>query len=358
MARHLIATYRNVPGEHCGSTAMRNLIRHYCALELPEAVVFGLGSGIHCVLLESDRYDPSVMLFGRSATMETDVADALGLAYVERTEIDDRAAWDVVRAEVAADRPTMLSGDAFHLDYRDFKVHFPAHRFVLVGFDDETRMAAVVDRIDVAPQPCSYDALATSRNPKDFISTQNLWGRFTDGSTSRSLPEACAIALRRAATRMLAEPAVADTTPGLAGGMQDAHQSGAVRATTGIGALERLATCLPAVLARPEGRAFARYAGSCIEVFGTGGGNFRRLYASFLRWVHEGGHADVTVADADAMEESARAWTMLSTVLRRFASTEQPAARDTARAAVATITRIRELEARTFERLAQRRTLG
>jgi hypothetical protein len=228
VASHLIATYRNVPGEHCGSTAMRNLIRHYCALELPEAVVFGLGSGIHCMLLESDRYDPSVMLFGRSATMETDVADALGLAYVERTEVDDRAAWDVVRAEVAADRPTMLSGDAFYLHYRDFKVHFPAHRFVLVGFDDETRMAAVVDRIDAAPQPCSYDALAASRNPKDFISTQNLWGRFTDGSTSRSLPEACAIALRRAATRMLAEPGEGDTTPGPAGGMQDAHRSGTV----------------------------------------------------------------------------------------------------------------------------------
>jgi Domain of unknown function (DUF4872) len=235
-------------------------------------------------------------------------------------------------------------------------VHFPAHRFVLVGFDDERRMAAVVDRIDAAPQPCSYDALAASRNPKDFISTQNLWGRFTDGSTSHSLPEACAIALHRAATRMLAEPGMGDTTPGLAGGMQDTHHSGALRATAGIAALERLATCLPTVLAQPDGRVFARYAGSCIEVFGTGGGNFRRLYASFLRWAHEGAYADVTTADADAMEESAGAWTMLSTVLRRFASAEEPAAHDTAKAAVATIERIRELEAPTFERLAQRTT--
>jgi len=351
VATHLIATYRNVPGEHCGSTAMRNLIRHYCALELPEAVVFGLGSGIHCMLLESDHLDPSVMIFGRSATMEADVAEALGLAYLERTEVDDRAAWDVVRAEVAADRPTMLSGDAFYLDYRDFKVHFPAHRFVLVGFDDETRMAAVADRIDAAPQLCGCDALAASRNPKDFISTQNLWGRFADGSMSRSLPEACAIALRRAATRMLAQPGDGDTTPGLAGGMQ--NRNGAVHAAAGIAALERLATCLPMVLARPDGRALARYASSCIEVFGTGGGNFRRLYAAFLRWVHEGGYADVTTGDADAMEESARAWTLLSTVLRRFASAAEPNARDAAQAAVATIESIRGLEARTFERLAR-----
>jgi len=356
MARHLITTYRNVPGEHCGSTAMRNLIRHYCALDLPEAVVFGLGSGIHCMLLESDHYDPSVMLFGRSATMETDVADALGLAYVERTEVDDRAAWDVVRAEVAADRPTMLSGDAFYLDYRDFKVHFPAHRFVLVGFDDERRMADVVDRIDVAPQPCSYDALAASRNPKDFISTQNLWGRFADGSVSHSLPEACAIALRRAATRMLAQPGEGDATAELAGGMEDARRSGTMRATAGISALDRLAACLPTVLAQPSGRPFARYAASCIERFGTGGGNFRRLYASFLRWAHEGGHADVTPADADAMDESAHAWTMLSNVLRDFAAAEESVVGDTATAAVATIETIRALETRTFERLAQRTT--
>ena len=41
----LIEGYRSFPGEHCGSVAMRGLLRHYCGLELPEPAVFGLGSG-------------------------------------------------------------------------------------------------------------------------------------------------------------------------------------------------------------------------------------------------------------------------------------------------------------------------
>ena len=32
----LIEGYRNHPGEHCGSVAMRSLLEHYCGLELPE----------------------------------------------------------------------------------------------------------------------------------------------------------------------------------------------------------------------------------------------------------------------------------------------------------------------------------
>ena len=42
----MIEGYRNHPGEHCGSVAMRGLLGFYCELELPEDVLFGLGSGV------------------------------------------------------------------------------------------------------------------------------------------------------------------------------------------------------------------------------------------------------------------------------------------------------------------------
>jgi len=351
MGRQMIASYRNVPGRHCGSTAMRNLIQHYCGLELSEAEVFGLGSGIGFALLEADRYDPGVMLFGRSATMEVDVADALGLRYTEQTEADDRRAWQLVRDEVLAGRPTMLSGDALYLDYRDFKVHFPAHRFVLVGFDDDVRTAFVADRIDVEPQPCAYDALAASRNPKDFISTCNLWGRFHDGTVGRSLRDAFAIAVGRAATRMLERSDLAmagDEATGIAG---------AVRVTTGIAGLDRLAEFLPEYLARPSGHAFARYAGACIETFGTGGGNFRLMYAEFLETACVRGYGAVAPADVETVRASARAWTALANQLRAFAGGESPAsdaASHEGETMVAIVREIRELEARVFERLAGR----
>jgi hypothetical protein len=335
MARTLIENYRNVPGEHCDSTAMRNLIRHFCGLELSEATVFGLGSGIDFVLIETDRYEPGVFLFGRSATMETDVADALGLHYTEQAEPDDDRAWQVVRDEVAAGRPTMLSGDALYLDYRDFRVHFPAHRFVLLGFDDAARKAAVADRIVPETQFCSYEALAASRNPKDFISTTNLWGTFHDGTVGRSIREAARRAILKAATRMLA-------------GASHATGNG-VDMSNGIAALSRLAERMPAVLARPDATSVARYAGACIESFGTGGGNFRLLYAAFLEEARVGGWAPVEASDVTAVRDSARCWTELSQRLRSFAAGEIA---DVVAPSVALVESIRDIERGVFERLA------
>ena len=50
----LITGYRNLTGRHCGSTAMRNLVFHYCGLALTEEEVFGLGSGLDFLLIRND----------------------------------------------------------------------------------------------------------------------------------------------------------------------------------------------------------------------------------------------------------------------------------------------------------------
>ena len=127
-----IENYRNLTAGHCGSGAMRNLIYHYCSLELEEGVIFGLGAGLDTVFFDYEAQDPPFMLFGRGSSMEADLADTLGLDYAEQIETDDDKAWEEVREEVIAGRPTMLSGDILYLDYREYKVHFPAHRFVLL----------------------------------------------------------------------------------------------------------------------------------------------------------------------------------------------------------------------------------
>ena len=44
--RAMIDDFRIAPAGHCGSGSMRNLIYHYCHLDLEEGVVFGLGAGL------------------------------------------------------------------------------------------------------------------------------------------------------------------------------------------------------------------------------------------------------------------------------------------------------------------------
>ncbi len=269
--------FANVPGEHCGSTAMRNLIRHYCGLELSEPAAFGLGAGIDLLYLEAAEFDPAISAYGRGITMEMDLCAALGIDYREAPDLDDAHAWEVVRDEVLAGRPTMLSGDIYYLDYRKFEVHIPSHRFVLVGLDDDREIAWIADRVDPEPQPCSYGALAASRNPRDAISTYNLWGKFHGSEVRRTPEEAHEAALARTARRMLGlDDSQSALIQMMAGGRR-------FSITTGLAGLRRCAAELPGWGQRPGAARLARYASSTIERFGTGGGNFRVLYAAFLR---------------------------------------------------------------------------
>ena len=335
----LIQNYTNFPGEHCGSSAMRGLLNHYCGLELPEPVVFGLGSGVATVYLTGEGMDPARLLFGRSIDMETTLAENLQVDYREQTESDDDVAWQTARDEVLSGRPTMLSGDILYLDYREYKVHFPGHRFVLLGFDDATEKASIADRINVAPELCSYGALRTSRNPPEGMSTQNLWGRFHGTDVGRPLVEAARIAIARCCEHML-------------GTNEDARRAVLSSDSVGLGirGVRQLADDLPSWGGRADASWVASYNARCIEKFGNGGGNFRRLYAGFLDWAHQ---LDPSLAPPDAGErarEAADGWTALSGTLAALAKGGAgPEAWETARTQA---NGIADLEEALFQRLA------
>jgi hypothetical protein len=281
------------------------------------------------------------VVFGRTVSMEMDVGRSLGVDYREQPEDDDARAWEVVREEVLAGRPTMLSGDILYLDYREYKVHFPGHRFVLVGFDDEIQKAYIADRINVAPEACSYGALFTSRNPPEGISTHNLWGKFHGTEMAHGLEEACRIAISLCARRMLGEES---SFPADFGGKGD------TRAVTGIAGIRQLALDLPSWEGREDAAWLASYNSRCIEKFGNGGGNFRRLYAGFLAWAHE---LDSGLIDAKApalATKAADGWTALAATLA--ATTEEGAASSLWREAAAQAAAIAETEAELFGRLA------
>jgi hypothetical protein len=344
--RQLIRDYENRPGEHCGSTAMRNLLRHYCGLRLSEAETFGVGSGLDFLLIEDESYQPAVLSFGRSLTLETDVAAAFGIDYREQIELDDDRAWEVVREEVRQGRPTMLSGDALYLNYRDFRVHFPSHRFVLLGFDDDEGTAWVADRIDAAPQLCSCDALRKSRNPPDFLSTHNLWGKFHGREVGRAPEEAYRAALELNAQRMLGHDGAQEA-------ILTAQASGRpTEVATGLRGLREYRDRLTKWRHRDDSRQLAEYASQCIEKFGTGGGNFRTMYASFLRRARQ---VLPDVIDAELPEladASSQRWTTLSEHLWEVA--RGPGSDELWESCAHVVGEIVKLETRLFETLGTR----
>ena len=272
----MIDDFRIIPAGHCGSGSMRNLIYHYCDLDLPEAVVFGLGAGIDCVFFTRPE-DTGFTLFGRGVTMEADLARTLGIDYSEQTQPDNDLAWEAVRAEVDAGRPTMLSGDILYLDYREYKVHFPGHRFVLLGYDDARQEVYIADRIKATPETCSMAALRKSRNPPNAISTYNLWGKFHSGRVAVSLPAACENALRLTVDRML----------GRDSSQADLMSSSLIENAalgTGLAGLTLLAGHMRNWPQQSQAHFCARDLDNAIEKFGTGGACFRQHFADFLGW--------------------------------------------------------------------------
>ncbi|MFT4569443.1 MAG: hypothetical protein ACI8TX_000661 [Hyphomicrobiaceae bacterium] len=335
----MIDTYQSFPGEHCGSVAMRGLLNHYCDLQLPEAAVFGLGSGVDSVLIANPSMNPAVVLFGRTATMEIDLGSALGIDYREVTERDDNVAWQMVRDEVIAGRPTMLSGDIFYLDYREFTVHFPGHRFVLVGFDDESHNAFIADRVRPEAETCSYAALATSRNPTEGMSTHNLWGRFHSTKPERSLSEASRFAIDRTVRRMLS-----DSSADL-GSLAGAD----TRVVTGVAGTRAFANEVRTWGEREDRAWLASYNARCIEKFGNGGGNFRRMYAGFLEWTRTMDPSLVPDGAAQLAVQAADGWTAVADILARAA--EDGASIGLFEEAARGTSEVADLEQRLFETL-------
>ena len=310
----MIDGYRIYPGEHCGSSSMRGLLEHYCGLKLPEDAVFGLAAGLDCGFFDSDAMDPPIGVFGRTASLEQDLGQHLQIDYREQTEEDDAHAWSQVREEVLAGRPTMLSGDILYLDYREYKVHFPGHRFVLLGFDDAIEKAFIADRIRDVPEACSYGALALSRNPPEGLSTHNLWGRFHGTEVGRDLVSAVRIAIESCAHRMLGQSTDQDAT--------EIPIPGDRKPANGIAGIRAFASSLPSWGQREDARWVASFNSRCIEKFGNGGGNFRRLYAGFLAWAYELDPQRVPNDASDLATQAADGWTGISEMLAQAARGE------------------------------------
>lgn len=311
----LIEDYRNIPAGHCGSGAMRNLIFHYTGLELDEGVVFGLGAGLDSVFFSYDHEEAPFMLFGRGSSMEVDLATTLGMDYSEQMQPDDDLAWAEVKEEVAAGRPTMLSGDIFYLDYRDFKVHFPAHRFVLLGFDEDKAEAYIADRVRPEAETCSLNALRLSRNPPEAISTYNQWGKFSSGAQRHTLPDACGIALKMTVERMQGMDLSQRDLMGVAKGNDEGTLEAGLK---GLLAFSRAMQDFPE---HAKAANCAQYVDNAIIKYGTGGGFFRNHYAVFMSWARQQRPDLVSRVTENLAQEAADRWNALSPTMQHLAET-------------------------------------
>jgi hypothetical protein len=293
--RVMVPGYRHVPGTHCGSTALRNLLGFH-GVEISEEMAFGLGAGACFYYVVLDEHSPSRFTNGRAARLEENFLELTGAPLRLRTEADPDASWELARDAVDEGRPVLLLTDLYYLDHYGRSAHFPGHAVVLAGYDEE--LAWLSDTAFEDLQTTSLEGLREARHSQQPIFP--LEGHAID------VPEGTRIdrdelmaqapkAIERAASQML-EPPLGDFE--------------------GLPALRRFAAEVgdwPE--AAEDWQWCARFLYQVIERRGTGGGNFRKMYSRFLE---EAGYDEWTIA-AEASED----WSRLALAARTASEPEQ-----------------------------------
>jgi Butirosin biosynthesis protein H, N-terminal/Domain of unknown function (DUF4872) len=324
----LVPGYRHVPGNHCGSTALRNLLAfHGC--EISEEMAFGLGAGACFFYLPLDGQSPSRFTNGRTARLEENFLELTGAPLRLRTDEDPVRSWEMLREDVDAGRPVLLLTDLYYLDHYGKSAHFPGHAVVLAGYDDDH--AWLSDTGFEQLQSTKLEHLAQARHSQH--PAYPLSGQMIDvdpqADPARLDPErlkrAAPAAIARAAKEML-EPALGEFQ--------------------GLPALERLAAEIgdwPEAL--PDAQWCARFLFQVIERRGTGGGNFRLMYSRFL---DEAGWDESVLA-----AEASRLWTSLAGAARAVSEDDEVEAERWSALAAET-ERVLESERRLWDALAAR----
>jgi hypothetical protein len=303
----LLPGFQHRPGVHCGSTALSDVLR-LRGLDVTEAMAFGLGAGLGFYYLDSPLLSPTRLFIGRQWPLEETACDVLSAPLAIRTESDRGRAWSGVRDSLDRGIAPILSTDLRFLPYWRTSSPFNGHRVVLAGHDEVRGVAFLADTEREALQEVAFEDLEKARasdaQPLGF--TGRLWMEIDSPRRPVHWREVVADALRRQSRHMLLG--------------QDGY--------AGITALERFAAEVPRwhELARDEAdRAWCfRFASQCIERRGTGGGNFRLLYARFLAEAAAHHPAVEALGLPRRMAEIAAGWTRLANSFKDLS--EQPGA--------------------------------
>jgi hypothetical protein len=292
----LVPGFEHRPGNHCGSTALRNLLAFHDA-PVSEELAFGLGAGPCFYYVTLDDLSPTRFSNGRTGRLEETFLELTGAPLRLRTSDDPERSWEIARETVDAGRPSILITDLIHLDHYGNSAHFPGHAVVLAGYDDER--AWVADTSFPELQGTSLEGLARARHERHPF--YPLAGHIIDLPPGEridveTLRDAAPIAIERAARRML-EPELGEVE--------------------GMPALRRFAAEVADWPDQaPDAAWCARFTYQVIERRGTGGGNFRAMYSRFLDEVGRASEAKLAAA-------ASACWSRLARDLRAVSEAEQ-----------------------------------
>ena len=278
--RRVLLDYPHRMAGHCGSGALRDLLE-WAGLgwgEVPgEGLVFGMGGGLSFTYLRLAGLTPPVYLVGRSSDLEVDLLARLGAKVDLRDTDDPGAGWDWIRSELQQGRPVMVWADIAELPYLKVRLQMSRHDIVVIGYDDDTEVAFVVDNDRAEVQEVPYAALARARASRSFpVPTRHTTYLVKWPPKLPDLRRAAASALRASVKHMQSDGAA--IIPGASQLPADALTSAGL---AGVGVFADDVEHWPDLMSEADLDLTLRSLTAFVEKAGTGGGLFRRLQAQF-----------------------------------------------------------------------------
>lgn len=291
---------------HCGSGALRDqLDRAGLGWGGPpsEALVFALGGALDFGYVRSDALQPPIYLIGRGGGLEKDLPHRLGAQLEVRSTDDPELGWQWVTSEIDAGHPAMVWADIGELPYLRVRLTMSRHDIVVIGYDDDTRTAFVVDNDRADVQHVPYDALARARASTAFpLPTRHTTYVIRWPARPPDLRAAAADAFAQGAATMTTSAA-----PSLGPGLTS-HVSGLAAVQVFVDDLANWPHLFPGDGLHTVLLGLAAF----IEKAGTGGGLFRRLLSDGAREIAEHTGDRATAAAAEATGACAAVWTAIA----------------------------------------------
>ncbi len=259
--------------EHAASGSLRDLLEHhrlsYAPEPLSEGAIFGFSGALALRTRIAHAALPAIDIDGRAGSVEPELCRHLGLVADWCTTDDPAEAWELLRAELQAGRPTLVRADLAELDYRDGGRHDTRHTIVVTSYDEQGAVVWVADQSFPEPQRLTVDALARARR-----------------SVAWPEPARHGMLRLRPSSHRLADPRVAvwSALQRTVNNMRTPPECDHPHMCSGLAAIDAVARAWPR-LPQMSGDRLGQTLGSLrfrIRDGGTGGALFRSLQARFL----------------------------------------------------------------------------
>ncbi len=297
--KKIINNWVHIPGLHCGSTALRDVVTYY-GYNLSEAMCFGLGGGLGFFYTKGENLNPSRIIHLRGPGMEPNFFSLIDKPTSWKYESDEDRAFRVLKEWIDRDVPVLVQTDIYYLDYYKSSTHFPGHIVSVWGYDDETERVFLGDTGFEGLQIVTYQDFKKGRISKaPPFPLNNNWFEVNLERPIPPLSEIIPEAIRRNARFMI-------------------EGTRSPRGESGVRTIRLWAEELPSWADAPDWKWCVRFAYQVIEKRGTGGGGFRWIYRDFLREAEEIIPALREFRLSERMDLIGRKWSEMSMLLKQI----------------------------------------